>query len=191
MSGPVQGVTVVQALLLRTSLPDLPLHDGASFLARVASRGEHGKASLVIAGELIAAQVPDEVQQGQTLRLTVAAVTPERITLRMDPLTPPAVAAPPPPPPPHITVDQRPAGGQGGRGRGEAAVTLTYRSAALGTLRLRVATAPGAVAATVQVPQALLEAAQAGAERLRAGLAAQTGRTAAVHVVPGSVDVRA
>ena len=96
MTGPVQGVTVVQALLLRTSLPDLPLHDGASFLARVASRGEQGKASLVIAGELIAAQVPDEVEQGQTLRLTVAEVTPERITLRMEPLTPPAVTAPPP-----------------------------------------------------------------------------------------------
>lgn len=191
MTGPVQGVTVVQALLLRTSLPDLPLHDGASFLARVASRGEQGKASLVIAGELIAAQVPDEVEQGQTLRLTVAEVTPERITLRMEPLTPPAVTAPPPPPPPRITVDQRPAGGQGGRGGGEAAVTLTYRSAALGTLRLRVATAPGAVAATVQVPQALLDAAQAGADRLRADLAAQTGRAAAVHVVPGSVDVRA
>jgi hypothetical protein len=191
MTGPVQGVTVVQALLLRTSLPDLPLHDGASFLARVASRGEQGKASLVIAGELIAAQVPDEVEQGQTLRLTVAEVTPERITLRMEPLTPPTVTAPPPPPPPRITVDQRPAGGQGGRGGAEAAVTLTYRSAALGTLRLRVATAPGAVAATVQVPQALLDAAQAGAERLRADLAAQTGRTAAVHVVPGSVDVRA
>ena len=191
MTGPVQGVTVVQALLLRTSLPDLPLHDGASFLARVASRGEQGKASLVIAGELIAAQVPDEVEQGQTLRLTVAEVTPERITLRMEPLTPPAVTAPPPPPPPRITVDQRPAGGQGGRGGGEVAVTLTYRSAALGTLRLRVATAPGAVAATVQVPQALLDAAQAGAERLRADLAAQTGRAAAVHVVPGSVDVRA
>src|SRR3954454_4285150 len=164
MTGPVQGVTVVQGLLLRTSLPDLPLHDGASFLARVASRGEQGKARLVVAGELIAAPVPDEVQQGQTLRLTVAEVTPERITLRMEPLTPPAVSAPLPPPPPRITVDQRPAGGPGGRGGGEAAVPLTYRSAVLGTLRLRVATAPGAVAATVQVPQALLDAAQAGAE---------------------------
>jgi hypothetical protein len=190
MSGPVQNVTVVQALLLRTSMPDLPLHEGASFVARVASRGDHGRASLAVAGELIAAQVPEEVRAGQTLRLTITELSPERITLRMEPLAPPAVAAAPPPPP-RITVDERPSGGGAGRGGGEAAVTLTYRSAALGTLRLRVATAPGAVAATVQVPQEVLEAAKAGAERLRAGLAAQTGRAATVHVVPGSVDLRA
>src|SRR3712207_6475626 len=104
MTGPVQPVTVVSALLLRTTLPELPLHEGASFVARVASRGEGGAAGLVIAGELVTAKVPEEVQAGQTLRLTVAEITPERITLRMDPLTPPAAQAPPPPPPPRVVV---------------------------------------------------------------------------------------
>ncbi len=190
MSSPVQPVTVVSALLLRTTLPELPLHEGASFVARVASRGEGGVAGLVIAGELVTAKVPDAVQAGQTLRLTVAEVTPERVTLRMDPVAPPVVGqAPPPPPPPRVLVDQRPAGGAGAEG-GEVAVTLRYEGAH-GTLRLRVATAPGAVQATIQVPAAVLEAAQARAEQLRRDLAAETGRPAAVHVVPGSVDVRA
>jgi len=196
-------VTVVQALLLRTALPDLPLHEGASFVARVASRGEGGAASLVVAGELIKATVPDEVEAGRTLRLTVHEVTAERITLRMEPAPAPPpqqpqpapaqgnpFAAPPPPLAPRITVRDE-EGGPGARPGGERAVTLTYESAALGLLRLRVATAPGAVQATIQVPAAVLEEAQARAGRLREDLATQTGRAASVHIVPGTVDVRA
>src|SRR4051794_9838788 len=194
MVGPIERIAVIEALLLRTKLPDLSLREGASFVARVASRGEEGRAALVVAGELITAKVPEEVQQGQTLRLTVAGATPERITLRMDPLTPPAVAAPPPSPPQagpvRITVDERP-GGRGSRPGGESAVSLSFETPSLGRVRVRVTTAPGAVAATVQVPAAILELAQARAGRLREDLAAQTGRPAAVHVLPGSVDVRA
>src|SRR4051794_11952539 len=95
MTGPVQPVATIAALMLRTALPDLPLHEGASFVARVASRGDGGAASLVVAGELLKATVPDEVEAGQTLRLTVAHVTPERVTLRMEP-PPKAVPSPPP-----------------------------------------------------------------------------------------------
>lgn len=209
MTGPVQPVTVVQALLLRTALPELPLREGASFVARVASRGEDGSASLVVAGELIKAKVPEEVANGQTLRLTVQEVTAERITLRMEPAPPapqPAqaqqapqaqapqsnpFATPPPPLAPRITVQPDGSGGPGGRGGGERAVTLTYESAAVGLLRLRVAAAPGAIQATIQVPAAVLEEAQARAGKLREDLAAQTGRAASVHVVPGNVDLRA
>src|SRR3954469_14965359 len=151
MVGPIERIAVVEALLLRTKLPDLSLREGASFVARVASRGEQGRAALVVAGELIGAQVPEEVQQGQTLRLTVAEVTPERITLRMDPLTPPPMAPPPPPPPLRVTVEERPATASA-RAGGEAAVTLTYETPALGRVRVRVTTAPGAVSATIQVP---------------------------------------
>jgi hypothetical protein len=191
MVGPVERITVVEALMLRTKLPDLSLREGSAFVARVASRGEQGRASLVVAGELITAKVPEEVREGQTLRLTVAEVTPERITLKMEPLTPPPVAPPPPPAPLRIAVEERSEGRSGGRGRGEAAVTLTYETPALGRVRLRVTTAPGAVAATIQVPAAVLAAAQERAPQLREDLTAQTGRAAAVHIVPGSVDVRA
>src|SRR3954451_14096089 len=160
MAGPIERIAVIEALLLRTKLPDLSLREGASFVARVASRGEQGRAALVVAGELIGAQVPEEVQQGQTLRLTVADVTPERIPLRMDPLTPPAVAPPPPPPPQggpvRITVDERP-GGPTDRAGAESAVSLSFETPSLGRVRVRVTPARGAVAATVQVPSAILE----------------------------------
>jgi hypothetical protein len=191
MVGPVERIAIVEALMLRTKLPDLSLREGSAFVARVASRGEQGKASLVVAGELISANVPEEVRQGQTLRLTVAEVTPERITLKMDPLTPPPLAPPPPPAPLRVTVEERPGDRAGGRAGGESAVTLTYETPALGRVRVRVTTAPGAVAATIQVPAAVLAAAQARAPQLREDLAARTGRASAVHVVPGSVDVRA
>jgi hypothetical protein len=191
MPGPVQPVAIVEALLLRTKLPEVPLRQGATFLARVASRAEAGgRAALVIAGELVPATVPPEVHEGQTLRLTVAEVGPERIVLRMD--TPPQAATVPPPPPPplRLAVEERPGSGRGPAG-GEDAVALRLDLPALGSLRIRVTAAPGAVAATIQVPAAVLEPVRAAAGRLREDLAAQTGRPAAVHVVAGSVDIRA
>jgi hypothetical protein len=190
---PVDAVAVIEALLLRAKLPELPLREGSAFLARVASRGDGGAASLVVAGELLTASVPEEVQAGQTLRLTVTEVSPERVLLRMEPQPPPSAAvAPPPPPPPadvRVSVEERAPGRH--PPPGEAAVTLVIETPALGTVRLRVATVPGAVSATVQVPAAVHALAQARGERLRADLAAGTGRAASVQVVPGSVDLRA
>jgi hypothetical protein len=197
MAGPVEPVAVIRALVLQTVMPELPLHEGASFVARVASRGQEGAASLVVAGELLAATVPEEVQTGQTLRLTVADVSPERVTLRMEPAQqqqpqPPAQAAPPPPPQlqaPRVRVEDRPGGRRSAAG--EDAVTVVLDTPSLGTLRVRVATTPGSVSATVQVAPAALARAQARADVLRSGLAAQVGRPATVSVVPGAVDVRA
>src|SRR4029079_15311218 len=86
----------VDALLLRTQLPELSLREGSSVVARVAARAEaHGV--LVLAGVPLTAQPPPEVQAGQTLHLRVEEVTPERVTLRLDPQA--AGVAPPPPPP--------------------------------------------------------------------------------------------
>jgi hypothetical protein len=73
----------VTAQLLRAQLPDLPLREGATLLARVASRGE-SNAVIVLAGIPLTAQVPPEVQAGATLRLKVLQITAERITLQID-----------------------------------------------------------------------------------------------------------
>jgi hypothetical protein len=84
----------VTAQLLRAQLPDLPLREGATLLARVASRGE-SNAVIVLAGIPLTAQVPPEVQAGATLRLKVQEITAERITLQIDraePAVPPAAA---------------------------------------------------------------------------------------------------
>src|SRR3954447_3631387 len=94
----------VNPAALRQQLPDVPLREGATMMARVASRTET-HAVIVIAGVPLTAQVPPEVPSGATLRLRVAEVSPERLMLRIEPQGEPAAppaqpAAPPPPPPP-------------------------------------------------------------------------------------------
>src|SRR4051812_18092914 len=77
----------VTAALLRNQLPDFTLREGASLMARVASRGE-SPAVIVIAGVPVTAKLPPEVQAGATLRLKVQEVTAERVTLRIEPQPP-------------------------------------------------------------------------------------------------------
>src|SRR4051794_26315081 len=83
----------VTAALLRAQLPDVPLREGATLMARVASRGEQ-HAVIVLAGIPLTAQVPPEVQAGATLRLKVHEVTPERVTLQIDPQQPQQAVTP-------------------------------------------------------------------------------------------------
>src|SRR3954465_11923116 len=121
----------VAAPLLRAQLPDIPLREGATLMARVASRGEQ-HAVIVLAGIPVTAQVPPDVQAGATLKLKVHEVTPERVTLQIDPqqpaTQPAAVLQAPPPaaaPRAEVAVDApppraRPAGGGGGGGAARA-----------------------------------------------------------------------
>ena len=53
----------VTAALLRAQLPDVPLREGATMMARVASKGETS-AVIVIAGVPVTAQLPAEVPAG-------------------------------------------------------------------------------------------------------------------------------
>ena len=137
----------VDALLLRAQLPELTLRPGATLVARVAARAEsHGV--LVLAGLPLTAQLPDEVAAGATLRLTVTEASAEKIVLRMEP--PATVVAPPPPPAAaparaEVRVQER-ARRRGGGDDEEASVALSFASAALGRLDLRVE-----VGATVRV----------------------------------------
>src|SRR5918997_6185448 len=92
----------VAAALLRAQLPEVPLREGASMMARVASRGQ-GHAVLVIAGMPIKAQLPPDVPTGATLRLRVQEVTAERVMLQIVPHPgKPAAQAPAPQPPPTL-----------------------------------------------------------------------------------------
>ena len=94
------------------------LQEGATLMARVASRGET-HAVIVLAGIPVTAQVPPEIEAGATLRLKVQEVTPERVTLRIDPAAAqqsPVVGlvAPPEPPRVRVAVDEPPARRRGG-----------------------------------------------------------------------------
>ena len=176
----------VDALLLRAQLPELTLRPGATLVARVAARAEsHGV--LVLAGLPLTAQLPDEVVAGETLRLTVTEASAEKIVLRMEP--PATVMAPPAPPAaptgsPEVRVQER-ARRRGGEGGEEASVALSFASAALGRLDLRIELGSGTVRVEVVAPAgAPHELAGRHADELRAGLEQELGGRAVVSVRP-------
>jgi hypothetical protein len=173
----------LDALALRAQLPELTLREGSSVVARVAAR-EAGHGVLVLAGVPLVAQLPPEVQAGQTLHLKVAEVTPDQVTLRLDQQAMVANTPPPPPPPlPRLTVEEPPRHGAGGEE--SATVALAFDSAVLGRLDLRIDLARGTVSASVGAPAgASYDLAAEAAGRLQDALAARTSRAAQVRVTP-------
>jgi hypothetical protein len=152
-------------------------------VARVAAR-EAGHGVLVLAGVPLVAQLPPEVEAGQTLHLRVAEVTDDQVTLRLDQQATAAGAlAPPAPPPRRLTVQEPPRRGAGGEE--SATVALAFDSAVLGRLDLRVDLARGTVSASVGAPSGPAFAlATEAAGRLQDALAERTGRAAQVRVTP-------
>jgi hypothetical protein len=181
----VEPVVAVKTLLLQTQLPDISLRPGTSVVARVLSRGE-GHGVLVIAGIPLTAQLPPEIgRTGETLRLSVADVTPERVELRLEQVVPPPVQ-------PHVSqqararvqVEEQP---RTVRVEGEerSSVALSFHSEALGRLDLRLEVAGTRVSAAVEVPAGRsFELADAASGRLHDGLHARTGLEPEVHIRP-------
>jgi hypothetical protein len=192
----------VTAALLRNQLPDVTIRVGGSVMARVASKGEH-HAVIVIAGIPVTAKLPPEVQAGATLKLRVQEVTPERVTLQIDPQQPaqapqpaqPATPASPnqvigpfaPGPQPveaKVEVEERPARRQGADGEPADVVSLAFTSPTLGRLDLRLELRGDRLLTEITTPAGRPHAiANEGAERLRATLEA-AGLDATVKVRP-------
>ena len=181
----MEGVVAIKTLLLQAQFPELTLRPGASIVGRVLSRGaDHGV--LVIAGVPLTAQLPAEIgKAGETLRLKVSEVTPERVTLQLDEVLTP-VGQPPPPPVERarVTVQESP---RTVRVDGEerSTVAISFQSEALGRLDLRLEVGGTRVRAGVEAPPGRsYELAQGAADRLQASLHAGTGLEAEVHVTP-------
>jgi hypothetical protein len=185
----------VAAALLRAQLPDVPLREGASMMARVASRGET-HAVIVIAGIPVKAQIPPEVEAGATLKLKVEEVTAERVTLRIDPQQPAQVqatataaptvgmAAPLIQQQTRVEVEEPPARRRGADGEPADVVSLAFNSPTLGRLDLRLELRGDRLLAEVTTPAGRPHAiASEGSERLRAKLE-QFGLDATVQVRP-------
>jgi hypothetical protein len=181
----VEPVVSVQALLLKTQLPDVTLREGTSVVARVLSRGEnHGV--LVIAGIPLTATLPVEIgKTGETLRLSISDVTPDRVTLKLDEVVNPAAQPPPPPADrPRVTVQDPPSRTSVG-GEERARVALSFQSPALGRLDLRIEVASGRVMVGVEASAGRpFDLADAASGRLHDGLQARTGLDPAVQVTP-------
>ena len=182
----VEPVIAVKTLLLQTQLPDITLRPGTSVVARVLSRGEsHGV--LVIAGIPLTAQLPSEIgRTGETLRLSVADVTPERVTLQLEQVVSPAAQPPPTPTQAaRVRVEEEPHTVRAG-GEERTTVALSFHSEPLGRLDLRLELVGGThVNVAVEAPAGRsFELADAAAGRLHDGLHARTGLEADVRVTP-------
>jgi hypothetical protein len=193
----------VQLITLQQVMPDVTLRLGQSLLARVAER--HGdRGILMIAGQPLVAQLPDNVRPGDVLKLAVRDITAEQVVMQMhegkeaaqtaarqDAAVPLAF---PGQPPSQILVDDEAAGGNG-EGEGDVStVAVTYESPVLGAMNFRLGMDGSRVAVEVRVAAgAPLELATAAAEGLRERLASATDRAAAVTVAPrpGSFNVSA
>jgi hypothetical protein len=186
----------VDLVLLRSTAPDLPLVIGRVLAARVVERhGRHGAINL--AGAYLTAELPDEVQAGERLRLVVQETSGERAVLALA-QGPPAPAQVPPAPTeapaaPHDGVVVLASDGDGSQdGERAHVVALRFEGAALGTVDLRVALDDALVHARAALAEgAALTLAQQRAGALRAALGQAAGRPAEVEVVarPSPLDV--
>jgi hypothetical protein len=178
----VEPVVAIKTLLLQTQLPEITLRPGTSVVGRVASRGE-GHGVLVIAGIPLTAQLPDEVgRTGDTLRLSVSDVTPERVTLQLEQVIPPgSTPVPEQAQPPRVQVEDPPRTARVG-GEERSTVALSFHSDELGRLDL---VAGKGVRATVEASAGRpFTLAHRAGDQLRDGLHARTGLQAEVRVTP-------
>jgi hypothetical protein len=163
----------VAAALLREQLPDVTLRPGSTVMARVASKHEQ-HAVLVLAGVPLTAKVPEEVENGATLRLKVKEVTPERVTLQIEPQQAGAVeqqAAPQRMEQPKVTVEEPPARRRGADGELADVVALAFHSPTLGRIDLRLELRGEHLLTDVTTDNGPpLDVAQGSSERLRASL---------------------
>jgi hypothetical protein len=184
----VAPVLQLEAALLRRQLPDLLLRPGMTLFARVAEReGRHG--IIVLAGSPLVAELPDEVQVGDKLRLLVQDTRGERVAMKLIEEQP--AAAPQTPvvglPLPdgsnaQLTVEERDADPDDPE---HASISISYDSPALGAVGFNLSLAPGTVVVHAELAAGTpFELASDSADELEARLAEATGRAAQVTVTP-------
>src|SRR4051794_3328946 len=187
----VAPVLQLEAALLRRQMPDLLLRPGMTLFARVAEReGRHG--IIVLAGSPLLAELPDEGQVGDKLRLLVQDTRGERVAMKLvqeQPTAPPQtpVVGLPMPDGTHarLTVEEDEAGESGEDGAEHASISISYSAPALGIVGLSLSLAPGSVAVRAELAAgAPFELASDAADELRDRLTEATGRAAQVNVVP-------
>jgi hypothetical protein len=195
----------VDPRILRAVLtPDIKLMPGRALMARVAGADGAGRGSLSIAGFIVEAELPPDVQPGQDLRLIVREVSPERILLSLAPgdhaqAAQAATAQPPPAdqmpimPPPiplpgggTVQVSEREArSASHGVEPSEQTLTLRYNAPELGAIDLRFALDPETVGLSISVsPGHPLTLAQSELDSLRRSLSEQLARGVTVTVGP-------
>jgi hypothetical protein len=179
----------VAAALLREQLPDVTLRPGSTVVARVAATHEQ-RAVIVLAGVPLTAEVPPGLENGATLRLKVREVTPDRVTLQIDPQVVPQQAAPTQAQEPRVVVEEPPHRGRGSDGEPADVVALSFTSPTLGRIDLRLELDGVRLLTDVTTPAGpATDLAQQSGERLRANLKGKgLDATVRVHARRRSFD---
>jgi hypothetical protein len=170
--------------MLKAELPTLVLRPGMTLAARVAET--HGsRGLLMIANAALAAELPEGVKAGDTLKLRVQEATPARIVMRMETEQPPPLVVPlPGGQEARLEVDEREGEGSQAAGR-RSQVAITYRSPALGAIDFQLALEGGGLTAQVRAKEgAPYELARTQAEELRDALHRATGKPVQLTVSP-------
>src|SRR3954454_6976223 len=184
----IAPVLQLEAALIRRQLPDLLLRPGMTLFARVAEReGRHG--IIVLAGSPLVAELPDEVQVGDKLRLLVQDTRGERVAMKLvqeQPAAAPQTAVVGLPLPDgseaRLAVEEREADPDDPE---NASITIGYDSPALGAMAFALTIAPGSVSVRAEVAAGQpFELATEAADELRGRLAEVTGRASEVTVIP-------
>lgn len=174
---------------------ELRIAPGRALMARVVTADGLGRGSLNIAGAVIDAALPRDIQAGQELRLTVRNVSPERVELSLSDQNAPAEAAAQAVPLPGggtVQVAERDAGGGGAGGRRSGAsdadrhsLSLRYDAPTLGAVDLRFDLDPDTLRLSATLAAgASFERALDGAGELRDALSEALGRPVTVDISP-------
>jgi hypothetical protein len=179
----------VDVRLIRAVLgADLKIAPGRALMARVVSADGSGRGSLSIAGALLDAELPKEVQAGQELRLTVRHVSPERVELSLassDQAGAAAASSAPLPGGGTVRVAERDPGEAGGAGQadGRHSLTLRYDAPTLGAVDLHFELDPQSLRLSATLAAgAPVERALDGAGELRDALSQALGRPVTVDI---------
>lgn len=179
----------VDIRLIRAMLgAELRVAPGRALMARVMSADGSGRGSLSIAGAVIEAKLPKDVQPGQELRLTVRDVSPERVVLSLSDQVVAAQAQAPVELPGggRFRVSERDASQErGGGGAARHTLALVYDAPALGAVDLRFELDPQSLRVSVMLAAGEpAEQAQDRAGELRDALSEALGRAVAVQITP-------
>jgi hypothetical protein len=170
--------------MLKAELPTLVIRPGMTLAARVAET--HGsRGLLMIANAALAAELPEGVKAGDTLKLRVQEATPDRIVMRLE-TEPPQVPLVPLPGGQQARLEVHDREGEGSQVAGRRSqVAITYRSPSLGAIDFQLGLDGSAVTVQVLAKEgAPYELAQAQAEELRDGLTRATGKPVQLTVSP-------
>ena len=191
----------VDAELLRAVLtPELNLSVGRVLSARVAELLPGGRGVLSLAGMLLEAELPKELEAGQELRLVVREVTPERVVLGVAPSDAQAAPVPPAVPVPVPVSIELPGGGSvrvsrrdareesagtGNLGAGAHTLALTYSAPHLGAVDMHFTLEPASLRLVLTLAAGpAFELADDAAGQLQRALSATLDRPASVTVQP-------